>query len=213
MEQQNQIIAVAGCKGSGKTHALKEVLREARRLFVFDTMGDHRWIPDTLDDLNQATIYLMETHSFPEFSGRFLPESDDEDADFNTICAEVYDQGNMLFVVEELPMLGVSASSAPKKFKRIIRLGRHRNLDLIYTCQRLSEVWLTARSQTDVFVLFAHSEPADLEAIEKRCGAVIAQKVAALKGHDFIVYDVREKRELSGFPELFAASPIILESS
>lgn len=211
MEQQNQILAVAGRKGSGKSALTREILPQARRLFMFDTMGEHRWIPDRFTDLNDAQIYLMESHTVSEFMGAFVPESKQEKDEFATICETVFEQGNMLFAVEEIPMLGMSAGYAPPDVARIARTGRHRNLDFLYTCQRLSEVWTGLRAQTDIFVLFSQTEPKDIDAIAERCGREIALAVEQLQRHDFIVYDVNQRVRLERVPALLAASPIVGE--
>lgn len=198
-EQQNRIVACAGRKGCGKSTLAREILQQSPRLFAYDTMGEHRWIPDTFTELDQATIYLMETPGFDSFMARYIPESDDdEEQDFAEICSTVYDQGNMLFVVEEVVMQpGISPGAAPGKFKRIMRLGRHRNIDMLYTTQRLEECPRALTAATDVFILFAHSEPRSLDRISERCGPEIARMVANFKGHEYLVYDVNEKKLVS----------------
>src|SRR6266446_194914 len=174
VEQQNRIIACAGRKGSGKSTMAKEILPQCPRLFIYDTMGEHRWVPDTFEELDRACIYLMESYSYESFMGRYVSESDDEETDFSEICSVVYDQGNMMFAIEEVVMLGCSPNYAPPKFKKIIRLGRHRNIDMLYTTQRLGECPRMLTAATDVFILFAHSEPRDLDRIQERCGVEVA---------------------------------------
>jgi hypothetical protein len=196
-EQQNRIIALAGRKGSGKSTKAREVLQNCQRLFCFDTMGEHVWIPDRFYELDKAVIYLMESHTYDSFMGSLVPEDDDESADFSEICSIVYDQGNMMFCIEEVVMLGCSPNYAPPKFKRLMRLGRHRNVDMLYTTQRFGECPRALTAATDIFILFAHSEPRDLDAIAERCGNEVARKVAAFSGHEFLVWDVNSRSEIS----------------
>jgi hypothetical protein len=196
VEQQNRIIACAGRKGSGKSTLAKEILPQCPRLFIYDTMGEHRWCPDTFDDLDQAQIYLMESPRYETFMGRYVPEGDDEEKDFSTICETVYDQGNMLFAIEEVVMLGCTPNYAPSKFRKIIRLGRHRNIDMLYTTQRLGECPRMLTAATDVFILFAHSEPRDLDRIQERCGVEVSRKVASFQDHEFLIFDVATKKEM-----------------
>jgi hypothetical protein len=197
-EQQNRIIVIAGRKGSGKsTLAREEILPYQKRLFVYDTMGEHRWIPDTFEEQDKAIIYLMESFTYESFMARYIPESDDEAADFAEVASMAYDQGNMMFAIEEVVMLGCSANYAPPKLSRMIRLGRHRNIDLLCTTQRLEETPRLLTSQADIFILFAHSEPRSLDRIEERCGPEVARKVAAFQGHEFLIFDVNAKKEVS----------------
>lgn len=203
IEQQNRILCFAGRKGSGKSTKVREVMEYVAthhpnpRMFTYDTMGEHRWMVDSFDDQQETIIYLMQSHTYADFLARYVPETDDEKKDFADICGVVYEQGNMLFLAEEIPMLGNSPNYAVPKYGRIIRLGRHRNIDHIFTVQRISEAPRVCTSQTDIFVLFAQAEPVDLERIEERCGPEIANKVAGFQGHEFLVYDVAEKKEVS----------------
>lgn len=173
------------------------MLLNCSRLFAFDTMGEHGWIPDRLDQFDKAVIYLMESHCYDSFMASIVPEEDDVEKEFNLICSEVYDAGNMLFLAEEIPMLGCSPQQIPKKFNKIVRLGRHRNIDLLYTAQRIGDCPVVLRSQTDLFILFCHTEPRDLEAIEDRCGSEIARKVTTLGEHGFLIYDTVQRKEIS----------------
>jgi hypothetical protein len=192
-EQQNRIVACAGRKGSGKSRLSREILQQIRRLFMYDTMGEHRWIPDSFEEQDKAIIYLMESYQYGEFMARYVPETDDEESDFSEICNVVYEQGNMLFAIEEVVMLGCSPNYAPPKFKRLMRLGRHRNVDMLYTTQRLSECPRALTAATDVFILFAHSEPKDLDRIQERCGVEVARLVANFQDHEFLIWDVNQK--------------------
>jgi len=211
IEQQNQIICFAGRKGSGKTFLKRQILQNARRLFEFDTQGEDRWIPDTFEELDDAIMYLLETHTWPDFMGRFISDSDEDDGATNELCEiskVVYSQGNMLFAVEEIPSLGMGAGFAPGPIKKLARRARHRNVDFVYTCQRISEVWIGLRQSTDIFVMFDQSEPADIKAISERCGAAIAEKVSKLRNHDHIIFDVNKKMEISEVVLLQTSAPM-----
>jgi hypothetical protein len=193
-ERQNKIIGVAGRKGSGKSTIARKILEHAPRLFLFDTMGEHAWVPERMENLQEAVMWIMETPYRDSFMGSIVPSGDDFEAEFSETCVEVYDAGNMLFGVEEVPMLS-TAGFIPKKYNKVVRLGRHRNLSLLYTAQRLSECPRALTSATDIFVLFCHSEPRDLDAIADRCGREISEKVQELGDHGFLIWDVLERRE------------------
>lgn len=201
MEKQNRIIGVAGRKGSGKSTKAREILERCPRGFMFDTMGEHAWIPDRHSELNESLIYLIEARERTEFWGSIVPESDDFESEFSAICEEVYDasaqiDGGMMFAVEEVPMLS-SANYIPPKFAKIARLGRHNNVSLLYTAQRLGECPRLLTGATDIFVLFCHTEPRDLDHIAERTNGEIARKVSGLGMHGFLVWDVIEQKELT----------------
>lgn len=196
-EQQNKIICFAGRKGSGKSTKAREVMEQCTRLCLYDTMGEHLWVPDRFTEIDQAEIYLMESHTHETFQMSYTPEEDDEEKDFTELCNTVFNQGNMMFGIEEVVMLGCSPNFAPKKFKRLMRLGRHRNVDMLYTTQRFGECPRALTAATDYFVLFSCTEPRDLDHISERCGPDVARKVANFDIHDFLVWDVIGRREVS----------------
>lgn len=193
---QNTIVAVIGRKGTGKSTLTAEILKRCDREFIFDTAGDHTWVPDRFNSLDEAWVYIFDCSADPRpFIGSYTPESDDEDSlqtDFAEICRAVWESGNLTFVVEELPMLS-SPQWAPPRFDRIVRLGRHRAINVLYTGQRASECPRRVTAATDVFVLFHTSEPADLDRIAERCGPETADLVSKLGDHEFLVYDVRSR--------------------
>jgi len=195
-EQQNRIVAIAGRKGSGKSTLTREILIHARRRFIFDTVADHTWVPDQFSNVAEAHSYIFERgQSEGEFAGSFIPEDAGEkslDVDFGEISIAVFDAGNMTLAVEELPMMS-EPNYVPPAFNRLIRLGRHRSVNILYTGQRLSECPRRVTAATDVFVLFSHTEPRDLDAISERTTPEVADLTANLDHHEFIVYDVRSR--------------------
>lgn len=196
-ELQNRIVAVAGRKGSGKSTLTREILTHANRLFLFDTMGEHSWVPEQITSIDEAWIFLTSIASEPDaqFVASFIPEGAHEDAlqtAFAEISTAIYESGNLSFAVEELPMMS-SPNWVPPAFDRLIRLGRHRGVNILYTGQRLSECPRRVTSATDVFLLFSHTEPRDLDAIAERTSPEVAETVANLGDHEFIVYDVRSR--------------------
>src|SRR5438309_5309778 len=90
-ERQNKIIGVAGRKGSGKSTIARKILEHSPRLFLFDTMGEHAWVPDRMENLQEAVMYVMETPYRDSFMGSIVPGGDDFEAEFSEMCVEVYD--------------------------------------------------------------------------------------------------------------------------
>lgn len=197
-ELRNRIVGIAGRKGSGKSTLTREILQHCRRLFLFDTMGEHSWVPDQFTDLDQAWSYIASAgqESGAVFQGSFIAEdAGDEslDTDFAEICSAVWQAGNMTLAVEELPMMS-EPNYVPPAFNRLVRLGRHRSVNILYTGQRLSECPRRVTAATDIFVLFHTSEPVDLDRISERAGPETAEGVARLGEHEFIVYDVATRQ-------------------
>lgn len=209
MELQNRIVGVVGRKGSGKSVFSRRVLERCPRLFLFDTMGEHTWVPNTFRDMEKADQFLAWAQTEEYFAGRYVPEVDLAD-DFAELASIVFDQGEIFLAVEEIPLL-CSASYIPPELGRLVRLGRHKRVSLLWTAQRAAEVSRTLTAMTDVFVIFSSTEPRDLDAIRDRCGAEIAEKVSRLGLHDCLIFDVIGRRELSGLESermILYASPL-----
>lgn len=197
VKKKNLIVGIAGRKGSGKSEVVRDIGERCPRWFHFDTMAEHIWIPDRFDTVDEASWYLLDTAATREkFHGAFLASGEDLEDDFGAISDSVFDAGQMTFCVEEIPMMS-TPGHLPKKFDRIVRTGRHKSINVVYTCQRLSECARRLTAATDVFVLFKHSEPLDLGAISERCGTEVAVAVARLGDHDFLIWNVQEMKTVA----------------
>jgi energy-coupling factor transporter ATP-binding protein EcfA2 len=199
---QNQIVGIVGRKGSGKSTRAATLLKYAPRVFAWDPMADHReLLPDRFDRISpRLDDYFEEASSRSTFACAYTPGGDLE-VEFEDICELVYDYGRMLFAVEEVPMVCRAGYISPT-FGRIVRTGRHRELDLLWTAQRAGEVSRTLTSATDLWIFYSQTEPRDLDAISERCGREIAEKVAALGLHDSFCWDVVARKTIPNSPRL-----------
>lgn len=195
MEIQNRIVGIIGRKGTGKSTLLADRLQGADRVFVWDPMAEHgEWLPNELDSADAAEKFLRWAQKKKLWAASYVPGSDLED-EFEGICDLYYTSapaGARIFAVEEVPLI-CSPSYLPEKFGKLVRTGRHRLIDLYWTAQRAGEVSRTLTSLTDEFVLFSQTEPRDLDAIASRCGPDVADRVAHLGRHDYIVWDVASR--------------------
>lgn len=192
---QNRIIGILGRKGSGKSCMLRQVVAEVCRLLVFDPLCEHGEIcPNRLDSIERLVAFLRWTRGKPVWRAHFVPHGDLYDQ-FDLFCRWVYHRGGMTLAIEEVPMF-VHPNWAPMGFSEILRLGRHRQINMVWTAQRAAEVARQVTACTDVFVLFSQTEARDLDALAQRCGPEIAVKVARLGLHDYLVWDVVARREL-----------------
>ena len=193
---QNRIVGIIGRKGSGKSTRVATLLKYCPRIFAWDPMGDHRHLlPDVFEGINDDLYeYFHQASQAKTFACAYIPGGDLED-EFEEICELVYWYGRMLFCVEEAPLI-CKAAYLPPAFGKIVRTGRHRAIDLLWTAQRASEVSRTLTSATDLWILYSQTEPRDLDAIAARCGRDLAGRVAGLGLHDSFVYDVISREVL-----------------
>lgn len=186
-ELQNRIVGIVGRKGSGKSTALQEVTCSQDRVVIFDVMAEHD-SPNVFYSLESCLSYLNRHVRDVFFHCALRPRSQEEET-LNALAGAVFRMGNVCFAVEEVPWFS-TPTSQPEGLDLIARMGRHRQVDLVWTAQRMAEVSKRLTSATDVFVLFLMTEPRDLNALSDRCGPEVAGKVQHLGIHGRLVYNV-----------------------
>ena len=201
-EIQNRIVGIIGRKGSGKSTKLRELLRHCARWVSFDPMSDHAALAggNVFETIPALARFLRWSREQSAFAGVYVPQGDPAE-EIEEAASLVYARGNLCFVCEEVPLY-TQACYIPPLFCRLIRTGRHRHVDVGWTAQRAAEVPKTLTSLTDVWVLFSQTEPKDLAALAERCGRDVADRVAALGPHDFLLWDAVGRRYLADSPRL-----------
>ena len=196
-ELQNRIVAIIGRKGTGKSTKLAEILAQQDRVLVFDPMGEHDFIPNETDSLDQLREFFQWNRKKAQWAATFVPGEEIEE-DVEAVSKIAYDRGGLAFAIEEVPLI-CSPGHLPPALGKLVRTGRHKSVDIYWTAQRAGECSRTLTSLTDEFILFSQTEPRDLDAIAARCGAEVADRVAHLDGHEFITWDVA-RRQLTQNP-------------
>lgn len=196
MDGQNKIIGIVGRKGSGKSTIFRKIIERSPRIFIFDSTGEHHFIPakNIFHSLDGVNRFLAYTSTQDQFAGSFIPEVELEES-FEQIALWIYEQGGMTLAVEEIPFL-CTPNSVPPALDRIVRLGRHRWVNLVYTGQRMAELARRLTAATDVLILFQSTEPRDIEGIADRCGNEIAQQVVGLPEHGYLIWDAITRKVL-----------------
>jgi hypothetical protein len=186
-EVQNRITGIVGSKGTGKSTVFAAILKRRERIVVWDSMAEHSWIPNRLESPEALRAFLQWSRKRSQFAASYIP-SGDLSEEVEEIAGMIYARGDLAFGVEELPLV-CSPSYIPPVLGRLVRTGRHKRLDVIWTCQRASEVARIVTALTDEFVLFSQREPRDLDAISDRCGRDVSERVAALGLHGCFRWD------------------------
>lgn len=194
-ELQNRIVAIIGRKGTGKSTKLAEILAAQDRILIFDPMAEHDFIPNETDSIEQLEEFFKWNRKKQQWAATYVP-GEEIDEDVEEVSKIVYGRGDLAFAIEEVPLI-CSPGHLPPALGKLIRTGRHKKIDIYWTAQRAGECSRTLTSLTDEFILFSQTEPRDLDAIAARCGSPVADRVAALNGHDHIVWDVA-RRQLTG---------------
>lgn len=134
------ITAVFGATGSGKSLYVRSRIRTARRLLIFDSMGEYRDEQVRVVTTARALLDAIRTGG-REFRLAFVPASADKlrAEQFAFVCDLAYSVKSLMLVVEELRFL-TRPSWAPMEWARITSQGRHAHLTVIGTSQRPASV-------------------------------------------------------------------------
>ena len=200
-EIQNRIVGVVGRKGSGKSTRVRDLLWFCPRFVAFDVMGEHGGENrNRLESAARLAEFLKWSREQQTFAATYVPQGD-LDEEIEEVSRLIYARGELCFVCEEIPLYA-QAGYMPPLFGKLVRTGRHQQIDIVWTAQRAAEVPRTVTSLTDLWLLFSQTEPRDLSALADRCGQEVADRVGGLGLHDYFLWDAVTHEELEDSPRL-----------
>jgi DNA helicase HerA-like ATPase len=189
-------IGIWGASGQGKSTFVKALVRDRRRLVVFDPMGEHK---TTIIEARADLIAALRRSWSRGFRLSYKPAfSADPVIEVNWLASalvrlqEPYRAGagaGLTFVVEELANCAPNARAlvATGSLAGLAARGRHYGITLIGTSQRLAEVSTTFRGNTSVDVFFAQSDDTDYQAIRRKIGREGEARVRRLAPHHYVM--------------------------
>lgn len=185
----NRIIGIVGPTGSGKSHEASAIMKASKCAAVYQIVredtnflsaatdifdGDIRAFCRALGEQEFRYIYrVAEGAKRIEGNKIVLP-------DFEAFIACCFERRNMMMVIDEAHFL-CNPRYIPAMFWQSIVTGRHSYIDIVYVTQRFSMVHHDLTANTHEFRFWKITEPADLDAIERRCGTEVRDKVANLR--------------------------------
>lgn len=189
-------VAVYGRRGAGKSTCVKRLIRDCRRLVVWDPMGEYgreRGIAATSSVA--ATLRQMQAGWARGFRVAYVP-SGDFVASLHRLSVALwgaqapYDAGRdprkIMLVVEEMNLGFPHSLPAGKDgFLRLILQGRHRGIEIIGVTQRPALVSPNFRSNTAETYCFALADHVDLETLKKQVGKR-ALELQRLENHRYL---------------------------
>lgn len=184
MSGDNHILGVIAPKGRGKTYDVSREIASRNRVAIFDltcepqyailadeiVIGDLPGFARALKDSTLARIVYRPIEYNPE-----TMECDE----FNWFCKLSFLHGQLTVIVEEAHLF-CSAHRIPPDLMLVARLGRHRELSIIYITQSFAAISRALTDNTNTFWFYANFSPRELEAIGVRCGEDVSQAVQQL---------------------------------
>lgn len=186
--ENRSVIVVTGRTGSGKSVWSRRVSAGYQRRMIYDPFATYNC--QVVD--SEGLILLHESNQVDRkgFCIQF------RDAALLPLAADIcYSLGDCLLVVEEMGVVLNGMRATPDWLRRLIFLGRHRDVSLMLVAQRAASVPTDVRSQCSRFVAFAQSEFVDRDWIKKSFGPEVADRVGSLKTLHCIDIDLLTLRD------------------
>ena len=191
--QQTKITGIIGPKGSGKTYLSSRRFGLEKNAVFFDVAEDDSVLPF-------ATAIIEAPRDAYEVRRAVMRDWNDKGEnrivwrsqnlrigkkglctyyDLDALIKAICEIGSLTFYVDEAHQVCNAWTSTPE-FIRLIRLGRHWNVNIVWVSQRFATVHRELTANTDEFVFFRLWEPLDLDAVKNRCGVATANRVREL---------------------------------
>lgn len=180
---EKKVILIMGQRGSGKSYLAKHLIKDCRRLLIYDTLGEYN-IGIIIENLKEFKDFFLKVYN-KNFRITYQPINPVND--FDIICDIVFETGDMTFLVEELDTF-CSSQEISDNFANIIQRGRHKDINLIGITQRPYGIPRLITSQAKTIYSFIHREPRDLEYLKAFIGEE-AEKIKDLKQYEFLKWD------------------------
>lgn len=186
---QNKIILVIGRKGTGKSYLVKnELIPRLDNVIILDALNEYN--PSEYKSLrNYKVFYDLETFLIAIHEGNVSKAilKLDNDDDIETFFLMAFHFSSHYLIVEEINKY-CSSAYISKGLTKIIRYGRHKEINVIGITQRSFDLPKIITSQCDIYILFQQHEPRDIEYLEKSTGQDLS-KLKNLNQHNHIIIE------------------------
>lgn len=153
-------IIVVGNQGAGKSVWTKKYVSATDRLFVFDPTGSY--------DVNYDFVDTLEAVLDKKQSKFRIGTIEPEDAEIFGDAA--FGTGKCTFVVEECGLLFKRGEIIEPWARRLIFMGRHPEVDIVFVAQRASSIPIDIRSQANRVISFRQTNSDDVRALKEVFG-------------------------------------------
>lgn len=176
-----EVVTVLGQRGSGKTSWVKSRLSFFPRFVLWDTLSEYEGYP-IATNLNELYGELSKNEQGPvQVVYRSLSENDVDD--LNIMCQMVMALGDCVLIVEEVDTYA-TPSVIPYDLKRLLKIGRHYGISMIFVSRRPAEINRLITSQSQRFVCFRIIEPNDIRYLR----SIIGEPAGELPGLPVLSY-------------------------
>jgi len=162
------ITVVLGQRGSGKTSWVKQQLPSLPRFILWNTVSDDYPGFDGVEDNETFFQYVWKKRNgIFQIVINSLEENEAESFDF--VCAVAGAIENVCLIIEEVDTYA-TPSIIPFELKKLLKIGRHYGVSMIFVSRRPAEINRLITSQAQRFVCFKTIEPNDVRYLRSIIG-------------------------------------------
>lgn len=189
------LVQVFGRRGAGKSTRVKELIRDTRRLVVFDPMGEYARARGftRCDSVRQVRDQLARRwrrgFRLALVPARSFERCLDSLAALIWLAQAPYEDGRapqVTMVVEEMNLGYPNRSNRPEHFTRLVLQGRHRGVGMVGVSQRPALVHPDYRGNAIETYLFALADHRDIDAVRGLVGRAREAELRALQVHEYL---------------------------
>lgn len=183
MTTEKKIQLVIGKRGSGKSVLAKHMIRNERRLVIYDIMSEY----------TEGVVFdLFARRDCAEFwrrvyksSFRIIYRPLSVKFEIDWLAQAVFALGDLTFVVEEIDAVCTPYDMTPW-MQGIIQRGRHMNIEMIGITPAPFGIHRDLTRQAKDIYIFKTKEPRDVQYLRRLLGEEIEVKIAALEQYEFV---------------------------
>lgn len=177
------VTTVLGQRGTGKTTWVKKELCSLPRWILWDTLGEYSGAPivkaradlfQEVEDWGDGGVHRVIFNC--------LEDNEMEALSFTCRLCEAL--GNVTLIIEEVDSYA-TPTIIPPDLRRLLKIGRHYHVGMIFISRRPAEINRLITSQTRRFVCFRLIEPNDLRYLSSVIGS-LSEDVKALADLHFV---------------------------
>ena len=178
---RNEVVAVFGHRGSGKSTWLARTMEDCKPYLLVDPLYDPKYLKS---DIHQLSSLEEALRMFRDGDPQRLYATPNL-ITFDYLCGLCLARGSMTLIVDEVDNYATS-QYLTDNFRKIIKRGRHREVNLVSATRRPMEMNKLIRSQANRFIVFPMGME-DAKDLESYVGPVW-KKVMDLTMDDVGVY-------------------------
>jgi len=182
-KEQKEVKVILGKRGSGKSTLARELVKDGPRLIIYDSTGHDYAEGVIITDYDALLDYLIRQEQ-KTFRVTYKPLHSERD--FEPVCKIIKRLGNVSFLVDECDLYATPAFT-PENFLWILKIGRHKDIEVVCISRRPAEMSRNITAQAEQFFIFRTTEPRDIAYLKGFVDG--AEKIISLDNYEYLWYN------------------------